>query len=489
MSRPPFNQKGQRPADKLGKISFALACLALLMSIGLMIYSWSQFINPADTKPEKSKNSLIILYDGQLTSTRVQLLERALSTAKYPVETLSVPEIGTLSERQDTYWLIAVNLEAETLVEACRASPQAQGIFLLAPIGLSASVADTLVDSWPSDQPLMILTSQRNSARVFFETFTGEDATLYPAYRQTLADPEQIATADGLTWLMTYPGLVDDLVMLSPRVLPDLVDLIKDWTSEAGNPATIRMDVPTKLAGLIINMIAAGLLLLAVPLALGLNRPVLSSTARPSGLRSTVLWLPAILAAAAVSLALTRLAGYPKTWLVLTVLLLPGFRGYLSLLGRLTGNPDGAEADNTSDRIHRLPGAILAVVTALAYAAWVVLLFGWPEVVWTWLVLLVLMLVSWPAGYADQPGSGQSASFVPFLLNQLPFLLLVVWFAVTGSLSGLIAALLLIAVRLLAIGLGKSVNGLFNTPLAGSIVQGVVWSLGMLVWPVFNLIV
>lgn len=487
-----------------------IAAVCLLLACFLLIQSWvSLNTQPAQADSAPAASVLLITAADQ-SSGQYRLLRAGLISAGFVVADCVI-DADTETNRQ-TIQDAAFQMQASTLstngvwlvstgngsAAAWLAGSQLEGvagILMLTPQNIaSLSIQD--VENRQKDLAVAVFAAadfDDGDSRSFFEQLTGEDTTLFPAYQPNIFKPRQYASADGQTWLMVYPGLFSNWSLLSVRVLPDVTNLLEDW-SAANKPVDSEQSSQAAifLVSMIIQIVLAGILLLAVPIGLNFALNVkVSATVEPAGIERfriihALLWLPGAALAAAISLLLVKLTGHQTGWLLLALILLPGCRGWLFILARLIGGNrqiSSVKSDQVQEQklnlFFRITGLLAIVLTVLAAVFWDWLAFGTLQLAgWPWLLAPVLILIGWPAGLAGTDGWS--------IWQCLPYLLLPFWSVFAYGLSGLVASLLILVILMWSVSLSKAATRLGFYPAIGSLVQAIGWTTCLLIPSITN---
>lgn len=490
-----------------------IAAVCLLLACFLLIQSWVSLNSQPEQTNELSAGAVLLITAAEQNAGQYRLLRAGLISAGFIVDDCQIgvdadANRNTIQTAADQLndsvlpgsgvWLVSTGKGAADTWLAGSQIKGVAGILMLTPLNL-ASLSTQNADQRLKDVDVAIFAAEdsnnkiNDASRTFFEQLTGEDTTLFPAYQQNLFKPLQYASADGQTWLMIYPGLTSNWSLLSVRVLPDVANWLTDWSAANKSLDSEQSSQAAKLLIiLVVQIILAGLLLLAVPLGLNLtlsskmSAPVVKASIDRYRIVSILLWLPGAALAAAISLLLVRLTGHQTGWLLLALLLLPGCRGWFSILGRLISRDrriNSAKNIQYQDKKHNLMlkiiGLLAIVLTVLAAVCWDWLAFGTLQLTgWSWLLIPILILIGWPAGFA----AIDSLS----IWQYLPFLVLPLVALFAFGLSGLAAGLFLIVVLMWSVSLGKAVNLLGFPPAISSLVQAVGWTTCLLIPSITN---
>lgn len=480
---------------------WVVATVCLLLACFLLIQSWVSL----NASPEQSNTagSVLLITAADQNAGQYRLLRTGLIAAGFAVADCQI-DIDTKTNWQTIQaaadqlngsapsatgvWLVSSGNAAVKTWLAGSQMEGVAGILMLTPQNIASLSTQDIENRLKGIDVAVFAAPDINdgindASRAFFEQLSGEDTTLFPAFQQNIFKPLQYASSNGKTWLMIYPGLTSNWSLLSVRVLPDVVSWLTDWSSANTPRNTEQSNQAAKhLIILVIQIILAGILLLAVPLGLNFalaaqtSHQVESASIGKNRLINILLWLPGAALAAALSLLLVKLTGNQTGWLMLALLLLPGSRGWLYVLSNLiNGNRQAGSTKNTSNQDQKryfllaTAGLLAIVLTILAAVCWDWLAFGSLQLTGlSWLLLPIVIIVGWPAGLAGT--SGRS------IWQYLPFLLLPFWSVIAYGLSGLAASLLLLAVLLWSVSLGKAVTRLSFHPSIGSLVQAIGWT-------------
>lgn len=513
-----------------------IAIAAFLLAAGLLVNVFMT-VMAADNSAggQQMPMAVIILTGADRQQDYDRLLRTGLQSSGIKTAGILMPADQTTSSRrvlqdaidaygQDQVWMVCEGSNAQSAWQLTAQLNNLAGLVMIAPQNLD-KLDDFAMRLWPEDRFCLILSTLETSSacRSFYERLTGEDATLFPPYQQSAVKPWQYASSDGRVWLLDYPALTQTWAPVSMRLLPDMAGWLSDWADAyLDQTSTDSDELPQMLPGLIFQLAVAGLLLLAVPFGLNLAmqgspRFILHPEDPPKSkmpystvwlVGHQILWLPAAIIALALGLALAWLSGRPQMWLLPALLLLPGCRGFLALLARLTSRKrsnsdfDGqalADHDNQANgnsRLlpSRLTGLIIILASLVLTALWIWLTFGSllptgvPDY---WLPIVFLM--SWPAGLAATPaqvglaleqGLPPTVRWYQTLAHHLPFLLFAAYAIFIFNLTELTAALMILLISFWSASIGKAATLLTGRPGIGSLLQAAAWTVVVLLPPV-----
>jgi hypothetical protein len=564
--RPPRGREDRLNMDWRRLTGVAVCCLAMLAALLSLLTVWLQ----VQQVPAASVGAVLILRDSTQPAGQYRLLRLALANAGFALATVLLPArpAATPTDLQadsqaivqealqqlavqtgcspDQVWLAASGETSGIAFQIAENVPQLAGVLLIAPVNLD-SIKVEQRQNWPSGRSLALLLGRDLSggltaagaatpdaiaterARRLFESVSGEDAHLLPAYRENgFNRPLQYTSSDGGTYLAIYPDTWNVLALYSPVLLPDAARLLGEWSGQPATAAQLAAQ-GRRTVSQIFLLLLAGIFLLAVPFALGLARrvakPLPDPIARKPELQTatanighspdasvawwleTLLWLPALLLAGALGwlLAQALAALLPNAqhvrWLFLAVIILPGCRGWLFGLVRLLrsrwlqGDSRAGGEPRAVIQLRRvIASAIAALLFLLLVTWWLASYFGTllPNN-WPWLVLPLLAVVNYPAGLAGAAGRLGAVYFeglsersdpIASLWQHLPFLILPVAAVILNGWSGLLAGLLVLVISIVSASLGKSITGLSRLAGLGSLAQAVLFSLAVLVPPI-----
>jgi len=512
-----------------------IAIAACLLAAGLLANVLLMVTTAGTSVEAQLPVAAIILTREDNRPDHVRLLQAGLINTGMKTTSLPIPADQTTASRrilqdavdafaQNRVWVICDGNSAPLAWQLTAQLDGVDGLIMITPQNL-VELTDYSLKLWPDDRFCLILSSVETSAasRLFYERLSGEDATLFPPYQQNAVKPWQFAASDGRTWLLDYPALTQPWALVSMRLLPDLTGWLRDWAEAyLGQPSPVQADWPQLMPGLIFQLAVAGLLLLAVPAGLNLalqgsplfilhpEDPQSSKAAYSKAwlIGHQIMWLPSAIMAMALGLALAWLSGRRQDWLLPALLLLPGCRGLLALFARLLtrkrsstefGGQEFAEDEIQSkakSRLlpSRLTGLIVMLISLLLSALWIWLTFGslLPSGVPAYW-LPIVFLISWPAGLAatsaqvglalDQ-GLPPTVRWYQTLAHHLPFLLLIVYALFSFSLTGVIAAGLILLISFWSAGIGKAGTLLTSRPGVGSLLQAAAWTVTILLPPI-----
>ena len=530
-----------RPRAAYCLIGWMTALIALAFAVYLLAGTLLAMISAQNSTAAKTSGSVIMLTGEHHTPGQFRLLGAGLTIAGFQVTDMQLPADTTSASRQGLQeaisglagnsrgvWLTAVGFEA---AEAWYLAGQLQdvaGIILITPDSLS-ELSDEDFRQWPDDRSTVIFTAAEadngSEIRRFFEKLTGEDATLFPASQVNAAEPFQYASSDGRTWLMIYPGLSREWSLISPRTLPDIAGWLEDWAASGSGGSGSNHAAARLMITLIFQLLLAGVLLLAVPFALSLamlGTPTLiphpedpeKISGRTGGMRQIgyiLLWLPAAVAASAMGVAVAWLSGRLADWLLPALLLLPGCRGWLVLIGRLINSRwhenavfgSGSFTDEAERPVgwrkmlpSRVLGLIMLVLVTAGAFIWIWMAFGsFKPIGWPVFILPVIFLAGLPAGLAGTPGqtgialalgTAPAGRWYQSVSQHLPFVFLLIAVTFISGWPGLTAGLLLLAVDLWAVSMGKAATLLSCRAGIGSLIQAIAWSTAILMPTIAN---
>lgn len=392
-----------------------------------------------------------------------------LDTPEFPASTTkpgagsaigqAIDELAGLSGfPADMIWVIAGPHAAQSVFAGLDPA-SAAGLIMLTPLDWPEQAA-ALRSGWADHGRLAILAAPTAdmAANRFYESVTGEDATLFPGYPlQQEGGGTAWLSVDGRVALTLLPGLVDVIALISPRVLAEVITRLYDWQGQPSSAsltsaATVARQVASQLYRLAVSLV----LLLSVPfvisLLLGRDERQASDPAAGSSIAGELLfWLAALIVAATLSWLLHHFVDSRISWPGWLVLLAPACHGWIHYLWRaFVLQPEqavGKSGETARIRIAVLPAALLLP------ALLVLILLPVPDY-WLpgqriWLILLaVVSLPIGPVGsgsvHLNQSCPGKAGRsglirFMPWLL--LPPVMLLVY----GFQSALAALLITLA--------------------------------------------
>lgn len=373
------------------------------------------------------------------------------------------------------------------------------------------------------------------AAREVFERLSGEDASLFPILSGApFLQTETVRSADGRFLLRRYPLLAHNYEPLSPRVLDDAVDFVRDQAGPASTLAIGSTALRESLWRLSLLLLLAAALLAPraferkaaivpapvapipsaeVPAAPGgpaPSEPVAAAVAAPPdaaahaapppgpAARRTLLlaWLPAL-----VLVPLPVLAGWAATGglpiLNLVPAFAPGAHGIAEiLLSRIRDlrtrfrsgvrrpsrrswiRPQDSDLPSIGNRL--LPVlAFIGAFLAWAQAGWYQVLPVGPRLLWT--LLASLWSVPCFAGLLrdlDSPRRRDRAGSL--LVRFLPIVLLLLPMVLSGSVTGVLAAAGLLLALVPAVGFGRAIRQNSRLPLAGAIAASFLFQVAVM---------
>lgn len=544
MRRATADITGSRPARPRAAyclIGWITALTALALAVYLLSGTLMAMISAQNSTAAKTSGSIIMLTGEHHTPGQFRLLGAGLTTAGFQVTDMQLPADTTTAARQGLQeaisrlagnsrgvWLTAVGYEA---AEAWYLAGQLQdvaGIILITPDNLGELTEEDF-RRWPADRSTVVFTAAEadrgSEIRRFFEKLTGEDATLFPASQVNTAEPFQYASTDGRTWLMIYPWLSSEWSLISPRILPDIASWLEDWAAAGIGDSGSRHSASWLMITLIFQLLLAGVLLLAVPFALSLamlGTPTLiphpedpeKIPLRTKGMKQIgyiLLWLPAEVVAVAIGIAVAWMSGRMADWMLPALLLLPGCRGWLVLIGRLINSrwheydvfgpgsyTDEAERPVGCRKIlpSRVLGLVMLVLATAGAFIWIWMAFGsFKPIGWPVFILPVIFLVGLPAGLAGSPGqtgialaigTAPAGRWYQSVSQHLPYIFLLIAVTAISGWPGFTAGLLLLAIDLWSVSMGKAATLLSCRAGIGSLVQAIAWSTAILMPTIAN---
>jgi hypothetical protein len=514
------------------KPAYLLAIILPLLGAAVLLYAAGSL---RDIEPARQNGAVLILCQEEQAPASFRFLQTGLALAGFSSRTWTWPanafsrssllaaEISQFAQTTgytpNQIWLAASGGDTAEIWALASQVPEIAGMLLLSP-GRLDQVDAAMTSNWPAGRPVAIFTGKSpaaapdTSGQLLFEYLTGEDARLLPAFR--LAGPGQpwrYTSVNGRVHLSIYPLLPANLVLLSPRVIPDAARWLDEWSPGTTSSRLLAHNGQT-LINHIFLLILAGLLLLAVPAGIGFalthggpdrkqNDAAYTLPSDESWLQA-VLWIPAAALAGGFGLLSCVWTGSPDEWLAHSLLILPGCRGWLFALTRLLRRRYWPGSSETTSKglgarcqvPYILAGTALFALTGLIAAWWINQSFGalMPPG-WSWLILPLLILINYPAALAGSSRlSGQAArerglrqrSGLAFLWQHLPFLVLPVWAYVAAGINGLLAGLMLLVLALWSASLGRAASRLSHHESIGNLAQAFFYSAGILMPPILS---
>ncbi|NLO36175.1 MAG: hypothetical protein GX112_07470 [Clostridiaceae bacterium] len=275
--------------------------------------------------------------------------------------------------RQDL-WLVGFNDQAEGLLKAAR-SLGIRGLALIDPSPWPTVAAP---DPLTYDLVLLAGPSAERAPQRFFETITGEDATVFDGVASPLSGGIGFQSSDGRVSLVQLSGLSAVMERFSPPLLAELAAQIRDRQPVQGASALMpaAAAAQTALAGLA-RLAAACLLLLLAPLAVALAEPDPQPEQKPAVSWSGELSMSvaALLLAASGAWLAERLGTGQPLWPAVFLLLYPGWQAWLHILWRtfvvrpeMRRGTAGQERPRWPEMLPAVAGLLLPVLLGLVLA-------------------------------------------------------------------------------------------------------------------------
>lgn len=510
---------GAGKSDLISWIAGGLLAALIIMAGLLIIQVWQETETGRQNDTGQAGSAVLIIHSNPLQAGSLSILRSSLANFGYTSRTLRGSDDGRQEEQladaindlavsaaiaPDDVWLLFTYMPDAWLWQQAIAADCA-GVAFVTTEKLALLLPDDN-QSWPDTRPiawfygLADIKADKNSARMIFESYTGEDASLYPGSPGgRLGSAESYRSADGTFLLAFYPGLPETLLFLAPGLISDLIMTLSAWQYEDIGDIPARPMIISYFLPLYLRLLLTALIIICLPslLMVLLRKNLPLEKTLPAGrklLSEFFFWFPGILVATALAVLFTSIGGNRQVFLISLMIMLPAADGWFRLsVSQVNYGRGGERAAGRSIHPGRKQIAVRPAEPGNKFAIFVLILlillfYLWRYLIYGWYgppslplhIFAVLCLFSAACGFNPAINS-EAANWRLTLIRHWPFMGLLIFSLFSGRREMIISALLVLLASFWSAGVGKVVSAATGSPFAGSMARSLfmisVWTL------------